>query len=114
MSSVIFISDDEQEEFAIAPHQNLSSPIPPERFLANRSLTDKRMKVKSRVKPPAQRKRKRDSDSGVDPVDLVEAKGGSKAKKTRKEEHKAVSVSFAALWRRHVLIESSLVFSVLI
>lgn len=95
MSSVIVISDDEQDEVNIDHRPNLSSPIPPERFLGNTedsSPGERRAKANVRIGPPGQRKRRRLSDSSD--VDIVEVKNPPKAKKAKREERKAVSVSF--------------------
>lgn len=88
MSSVIVISDDEQDELNVTRHPNLSSPVPPERFLGSKPLTGK-VKVNLKIGPPTRRKRGRISDSDVE---FVEVGGAPKAKIMRREEHKAVSV----------------------
>lgn len=89
MSSVIVISDDERDEPDVINRPNLSSPIPPERFLGNKFSDGEQAKVSLKIGPPRQKKRRRISDSGGEPV---EAKGVPKVKKTKREEHKAVSV----------------------
>ena len=88
MPSVIVISDDEQEELTVPRYPNLSSPIPPERFLGNESLTEK---VKREIGNSTRGKKRRISNSGVDPAEMNDV---SKAKKMRREKHKAVGVSF--------------------
>lgn len=90
MSSVIVISDDEQEKPTSPRHPILSSPIPPERFLANEPLTEK-AEVKREVGQSIQRKKRRISESSVEHVEIKDV---SKAKKMRRDEYKAVSVSF--------------------
>ena len=90
MSSVIVISDDEQDGVNFAHRPNLSSPIPPERFLGNAGNTppeERAVKVDVKVGPPGRRKR-RLSDSDTE---AVEVKDASKAKKTKREERKAVN-----------------------
>lgn len=105
MSSVIVISDDERDELNVAHHPNLSSPIPPQRFLgiAGSSPGERKAKVNLTLTPPRQKKRRRLSGSDVE---AVEVKDVSKAKKVKREERKAVSippVPSLALWRRRVL-----------
>ena len=92
MSSVIVISDDEQDEVNVVHHPKLSSPIPPERFLGNPGSSpqgERKAKVNLKVGPPGQKKRRRSSDSDVE---VIEVKDVSKAKKAKREERKAVSV----------------------
>jgi len=106
MSSVIVISDDEQGGLNVVHHPNLSSPIPPQRFLgiAGSSPGERKVKVNLKLTPPGQKKRRRPSDSDVE---AVEVKNVSKAKKVKRDKRKAVSilpVSSWALWRRRVLI----------
>ena len=90
MSSVIVISDDERDELNIVPRPNLSSPIPPQRFLgiAGSSPGERKVKVNLKLTPPGQKKRRRLSDSDVE----VQVKDVSKAKKVKREERKAVSI----------------------
>jgi hypothetical protein len=108
MPSVIVISDDEQDEQTVVHRPNLSSPIPPERFLANSgsSTGEQKAKVNLKLGPPVQKKRRRVSDADVEDV---EVKDVSKAKKAKREERKAVSnsvpVSSLILWRRRVLTD---------
>lgn len=92
MRSVIVISDDEQDEVNVVHHPKLSSPIPPERFLGNSGSSpqgEQRVKVNLKIGPPGKRKRRRPSDSDVESVEVEDV---SRAKKTKKEERKAVSV----------------------
>jgi len=113
---VIVISDDEQDEVKVFHRPNLSSPIPPERFLGNPGSSpqgEQRAKVNLKIGPLGQRKRGRPSDSDAE---AVEVKDVSRAKKTKREQRKAVSVfhpiSPLILWRRRVLIDPPfLVFS---
>ena len=109
MPSVIVISDDEQDELNTVRRPNLSSPIPPERFLGNpeSSPGERRAKTSLKIGPPGHKKRRRPSDSDGD---VVEGKDVLKVKKAKREERKAVSippVSSTTLWRRRVLIGSS-------
>lgn len=93
MSTVIVISDDEQDEVKITHRPNLSSPIPPQRFLGNPGSSppgERKVKVNLKIDPSGQGKRRRLSDSGVE---VVEVKDIPKAKKAKREERKAVSVS---------------------
>ena len=92
MSSVIVISDDERDELNIVTHPNLSSPIPPQRFLgiAGSSPGERKVKVNLKLTPPGQKKRRRLSDSDAE---AAEVKDVSKAKKVKREERKAVSIS---------------------
>ena len=86
---VIVITDNEQDEPSITHHQNISSPIPLERFLGGDSLA---RKVRVKIELLGQGKWKRILDSGMEYLDM---KGTSKAnKKMRREEHKVVSISF--------------------
>ena len=92
MPSVIVISDDEQDEPSTIHHLNLSSPIPPQRFLGNpeSSPGERKVKVNLKLTPPGQRKRRRSSDPDVETIG-AEVKDVSRAKKVKKEERKAVS-----------------------
>jgi len=90
MPSVIVISDDEQDELNIGRRPNLSSPIPPERFLGNPGNSLGERSVNLKIGLPGQRKRRRLSDSDAE---AVEVKDVSKAKKVKREERKAVSTS---------------------
>lgn len=100
MPTVIVISDDEQEELNITRHPNLSSPIPPERFLGNESLTERNVKVNLEAGPPRERKRiRRRLDSDEEPL---EVKDVPKAKRTKREERKSVSVFFRCVIYRIV------------
>lgn len=93
MSTVIVISDDEQELVEIIHRPNLLSPIPPQRFLGNPGSSppgERGAKINLKIGPPAQGKRRRPSESGVE---VVEVKDVPKAKKAKREERKAVSVS---------------------
>ena len=104
MSSVIVISDDEQDVVKVVQRPNLSSPIPPERFLGNPGSSpqeERGAKVYLRMEPPEQRKRGRPSDSDTE---FVEVEDVSRVKKKKREERKAVSVPFhpissLILWR---------------
>jgi hypothetical protein len=116
MPSVIVISDDEQDEVNVVHRPNLSSPIPPERFLGNPGSSpqgERRAKVDVKIGPPGKRKRRRPSESDEE---FVEVKDVSRVKKTKREQRKAVSVfppaSSLILWWRRVLIDPPfLVFS---
>jgi len=90
MPSVIVISDDEQDELNIGHRLNLSSPIPPERFLGNTGNSPGERRVNLKIGPPGQKKRRRLSDSDVE---AAEVKDVSKAKKAKREQRKAVSTS---------------------
>ena len=104
MSSVIVISDDEQDVVKVVQRPNLSSPIPPESFLGNPGSSpqeERGAKVYLRMEPPEQRKRGRPSDSDTE---FVEVEDVSRVKKKKREERKAVSVPFhpissLILWR---------------
>jgi len=87
MPEVIVISDDEQDEVNTVSRPNLSSPIPPARFLGNfrSSETSGRAGLHVKIGPPGQKKRRRPSES--EPVKEV-----SNAKKVKREERKAVSI----------------------
>lgn len=87
MPEVIVISDDEQDELNIVGRPNLSSPIPPARFLGSSKSSESPVKAGLSVKigPPGQKKRRRPSES-----ELV--KDVSNVKKAKKEERKAVSI----------------------
>jgi len=91
MSSVIVISDDERDELKVVHHPNLSSPIPPQRFLgiAGSSPGERKVKVNLKLTPPGQKKRRRLSDSDGE---AVEVKDVSKVKKVKREQRKAVSI----------------------
>lgn len=92
MSSVIVISDDEQDELNISRRPNLSSPIPPGRFLGNpgssESPGEPKAKVHLKIEPPGQKKRRRVSDA-----EYVEVQEVSRVKKAKREQRKAVSAS---------------------
>lgn len=90
MSSVIVISDDEQDGANFTHRPILSSPIPPERFLGNSGNSpseELEVKVGGKIGPPGRRKR-RLSDSDTEAVEVEDI---SKAKKTKREERKAVN-----------------------
>ena len=114
MSSVIVISDDEQDELNVVHRPNLSSPIPPQRFLGNAGSSpgERKAKVNLKLTPPGQKKRRRLSDSDVE---SVEVKDVSKAKKVKREQRKAVSIppisSWAWWWRRVLINPLPLTFS---
>jgi hypothetical protein len=102
MSQVIVISDDEQDEVYISRRPNLSSPIPPGRFLGKpdspESPGERRLKVNLKVGPPIHKKRRRPSD--LEPMEVQPEP--PTAKKVKREERKAVSTSsrFIHMWRR--------------
>lgn len=90
MSAVIVISDDEQDDVVVVQRPNLSSPIPPERFLGNPGSSPTGGMANLKIGPPGKRKRRRVSDSDSE---VIEVKDVSKVKKAKREERKAVSVS---------------------
>jgi len=89
MSSVIVISDDEQGGDDIGHRPNLSSPIPPERFLGNTGSSPLAVQGGLKIGSPVQRKRRRLSESDEE---VVEVKDVSRVKKAKREERKAVSI----------------------
>ena len=98
MPAIIVISDDEEDEQSTFQCPKISSPIPPERFLGRignpESPGERRPKPNLKVGPPSHKKRRRSSESDVE---LVEVRDASKAKKTKREQRKAVSVPFCCV-----------------